>query len=222
MTPLAPRRRLLVPALLAGALSATVLLGACSGTSSGSSASGGSSRPSSAASAATSGTPAPDVTGSTGADGSGGDGSGGGSGSGGSGSGGSSVGNRNACKVLTRQDASSILGQAVDAGKDGSSLGIPYPSCTYTATGGDFQTVGLTIFDATATADLLNQYKQQFSDLTALPGVGDAALTEGDGRLVVATKGAVGCVMLRAGDVSGSAATSTQLMANVCKKVFAG
>jgi hypothetical protein len=220
MTPLAPRPRLLVPALLAGALSATVLLSACGGTSSSPSASGGSSRPTSASSA-TSGTPAPDATGGGG---SGDDGSGGagGSGSGGSGSGGSGVGNRNACKVLTRQDASSILGQAVDAGKDGSSLGIPYPSCTYTATGGGLQTVGLTIFDATATANLINQYKQQFSDLVPLPGVGDAALSEGDGRLVVATKGAVGCVVLRAGDVSGSAATSTQLMANICKKVFAG
>jgi hypothetical protein len=215
MTPLALRPRLLVPALLAGALWAIALLSACGGASSGPSASGGSSRPSSAASAATSGTPAPDATGSGSDD----NGSGG---AGGSGSGGSGVGNRNACKVLTRQDASSILGQAVDAGKDGSSLGIPYPSCTYTATGGGFQTVGLTIFDATATANLINQYKQQFSDLTPLPGVGDAALSEGDGRLVVATKGAVGCVVLRAGDVSGSAATSTQLMANICKKVFAG
>ncbi len=210
MTPLARRRRLPVPALLAGALSVSALLAACSGTSSSPSASGGSSRPRAAASAATSGTPAPAATGS------GGGGSGGGSGSGGSG-----VGNRNACQVLTKQDASSILGQAVDAGKDGSSLGIPYPSCTYTATGG-LQTVGLTIFDAAAAANLLDQYKQQYSDLAALPGVGDAALSEGDGRLVVATKGAVGCVVLRAGDVSGSAATSTQLMANVCKKVFAG
>jgi hypothetical protein len=214
MTPLALRSRLLVPALLAGALAATVLLGACSGSPSSPSASGGSSRPSSAASApsaATSGTPAPDATGSAGT----------GGGSGGSGGGGSGVGNRDACKTLTSQDASSILGQPVGAGKDGSALGIPYPSCTYTGTSG-FQTVGLTIFDAAATANLVNQYKQQFSDLVTLPGIGDAALSEGDGRLVVATKGAAGCVMLRAGDVNGSAAASTQLLANICEKVFAG
>jgi hypothetical protein len=204
-----------MPALVAGVLSATVLLGACSGTSSSPSASGGSSRPSSTASApsasTSSGTPAPDATGSAGT----------GGGSGGSGGGGSGVGNRDACKTLTSQDASSILGQPVGAGKDGSSLGIPYPSCTYTGTSG-FQTVGLTIFDAAATANLINQYKQQFSDLVTLAGVGDAALSEGDGRLVVATKGAVGCVVLRAGDVTGSAAASTQLLANICKKVFAG
>ena len=216
MTPLALRSRLLVPALLAGALSATVLLTACGGSSGSPSASGGSSRPSSAASAGTSGTPAPDATGSTG---SGGTGSGG---TGSGGGGGSGVGNRDACKVLTSQDATKILGQSAGTGKDGSALGIPYPSCTYTATSGAFQTVGLTIFDATATANLINQYKQQFSDLVSLPGVGDAALSEGDGRLVVATKGGVGCVMLRAGDVNGSAATSTQLLADVCKKVFAG
>ena len=214
MTPLALGRRLLVPALFAGALSATVLLGACGGSSSGPSASGGSARPSSATSAGTSGTPAPAATG---ADATGSAGPGGGSGGGGTG-----IGNRNACKTLTSQDASKILGQPAGTGKDGSELGIPYPSCTYTATSGSFQTVGLTIFDATATANLINQYKQQFSDLVALPGVGDAALSEGDGRLVVATKGGVGCVMLRAGDVNGPAATSTQLLADICKKVFAG
>jgi hypothetical protein len=209
MRPLALRLALLAPALVA-----TTLLGACSsGKSSGTAASGASGSPTAGASAGASsgasgagtatGSATPDATG-TGATGGGG------------------VGKRDACKVLTGQDAAAILGQPVGAAKDGSALGIPYPSCTYTTTGGNFQTVGLTIFDAAATANLINQYKQQFPDMATLPGVGDAAVSEGDGRLVVATKGGVGCVMLRAGDVTGSVSGSTQLMAGVCKKVFAG
>jgi hypothetical protein len=202
MRPLTLRLTLLAPALLAAAL-----LGACaSGKASGPTASGASGSPTSGAAAASSATPA--ATGSTGT----------GTGGGSTGTGG--LGKRDACAVLTSQDAQSILGQPVGPGKDGSALGIPYPSCTYTATGGAFQTVGLTIFDATATANLINQYKQQFPDMTSLPGLGDAALSEGDGRLVVATKGGVGCVMLRAGDVTGPAGASTQLMAGICRKVF--
>jgi hypothetical protein len=202
MRPLALRLTLLAPALLAAAV-----LGACSsGKSSGPHASGSPSAGASAGASAT-GSAAPDAAGTSGTGGGGGTGTGG-------------LGKRDACKVLSSQDAQSILGQPVGPGKDGSSLGIPYPSCTYTASGGAFQTVGLTIFDATATANLINQYKQQFPDMSPLAGVGDAALSEGDGRLVVATKGGVGCVMLRAGDMTGSASASTQLMAGICRKVF--
>jgi hypothetical protein len=126
-----------------------------------------------------------------------------------------------ACKVLTAQDATAILGQPVGTGRDGGSLGIPYPSCTYTATGGDLATVGLTIFDATASANLIDEYRSQYPGLSALSGVGDAAVAGSDGRLVVATKGTRGCVVLRAGDVTGPVEAATQLLAGVCRKALA-
>jgi hypothetical protein len=208
MRPLTSRSlTLLVPALVAAAL-----LGACgNGTSSGVNAAGGAGIATGTATA-----PVPDASGTGGTVATGGTGNGA---TGGTGSG--SLAKVDACKLLTSQDASAILGNPVGDGKTGSSLGIPYPSCTYTATANSFQTVGLTVFDAAATANLINEYKTQFQGLTALTGVGDAALSEADGRLVVATKGGVGCVMLRAGDVTTSASASTQLMSGICQKVFA-
>jgi hypothetical protein len=198
-------------ALLAPAVVAAALLAACgNGASSGPNASGGS-----AAATGTATAPVPVGSGATGGTGNGATGNpGGGTGSG-------SLAKVDACKLLTGQDASAILGGPVGDGKTGSSLGIPYPSCTYTSTGSGFQTVGLTVFDAAATANLINEYKSQFQGLTVLNGLGDAALSEADGRLVVATKGGVGCVMLRAGDVTTSASASTQLMSGICQKVFA-
>ncbi len=212
MRPLTSRSLAVRLALLAPAVVAATLLGACGkGTSSGPNASGGS-----AAATGTATVPVPDgssATPGTGASA----GAGGGNGATGSGS----LAKVDACKLLTSQDASAILGNPVGEGKTGNSLGIPYPSCTYSATANTFQTVGLTVFDAAATANLINQYKTQFPGLTALSGIGDAALSEADGRLVVATKGGVGCVMLRAGDVTTSANASTQLMSGICQKVFA-
>jgi hypothetical protein len=198
--PLIVRLALLAPAVLAAAL-----LGACgNGTSSGPTASGGSGAPT-----GTAPSPVPDGGGATGAAGAGG------------GTGPGAIAKVDACKLLTGQDAAAILGGPVGEAKSGNSLGIPYPSCTYSATGNATATVGLTVFDAAATANLINEYKTQFAGLTALSGLGDAALSETDGRLVVATKGGTGCVMLRSGDVTISATASTQLMSSICQKVFA-
>jgi hypothetical protein len=195
--------------LLAPAVLAAALLGACgNSTSSGLTASGGSGTPTGTATSAP-----PDAGSTTGASGAAG------TGTGDAGSG--ALANVDACKFLTSQDAAAILGGPVGGAKTGNSLGIPYPSCTYSATGDATATVGLTIFDAAATANLINEYKTQFSGLTALSGLGDTALSEADGRLVVATKGGTGCVMLRSGDVTGSATASTRLMSGICQKVFA-
>jgi hypothetical protein len=202
MRPLTLRLAVLAPTILAAAL-----LAACgNGTSSGSTASSGSGTPT--------GTATSSVPGAEGT-------STGGAGNGGGATGSGALANVDACKLLTSQDAAAILGSAVGEAKTGNSLGIPYPSCTYSSTGNTFQTVGLTVFDAAATANLINEYKTQYSGLIALSGLGDAALSEADGRLVVATKGGTGCVMLRAGDVTGSASASTQLMTGICQKVFA-
>jgi hypothetical protein len=198
-------------ALLASAVLAVALRGGCvKGTSSGPTASGASGTPADTATSAE-----PDAGGASVASSAAGTGTG----TGGTGSG--ALAKVDACKLLTSQDAASILGGPVGAAKTGNSLGIPYPSCTYSATADATATVGLTVFDAAAAANLINEYKTQYSGPTALGGLGDAALSEADGRLVVATKGATGCVMLRSGDVTGSASASTQLMSGICQKVFA-
>jgi hypothetical protein len=127
-----------------------------------------------------------------------------------------------ACATLTQQEAASILNLPVDGGKDGSRLGIPYPSCTYSATSGTFATVGLTIFDGAAAKGLIDLYKSQYKDLSELSGLGDRALAGADGRLVVAVKGGTGCVMLRTGDAPSAADASTRAMKAICQKVFAG
>jgi hypothetical protein len=194
MRPLTLRLAVLGPAVLAAAL-----LGACgNGASSGSTTSSGSGTPTGIAASSLPG-----------------------AGTGGGATGSGALAKVDACKLLTSQDATAILGSPVGEAKTGNSLGIPYPSCTYSSTGNTFQTVGLTVFDAAATANLISEYKTQYAGLTALSGLGDAALSEADGRLVVATKGGTGCVMLRAGDVTGSASASTQLMTGICQKVFA-
>ncbi len=149
---------------------------------------------------------------------------GGSSSTGGTSGGGSAPGDFKACELLTKSAATAILGVPTDDGKDEKAFGIPYPSCTYTvaSTTSTFATVGLTIFNTPTSADgLVASYKSQYTGLTPLSGVGDTALQESDGRLVVAVKGHVGCVMLRAGDVTGSADASTKAMSAICTAVFA-
>jgi hypothetical protein len=148
----------------------------------------------------------------------------GGTSSTGGGNGGGAPGDYKACDLLTKSAATAILGVPTDDGKDEKAFGIPYPSCTYTvaSTTSSFASVGLTIFNTPTSADgLVASYKSQYTGLTPLPGLGDTALQESDGRLVVAVKNHVGCAILRAGDVTGSADASTKALSAVCAAVFA-
>jgi hypothetical protein len=133
---------------------------------------------------------------------------------------GSSQSHSQACALLTQQDAAAILGQPVDGGKDEEALHLPYPSCTYGSTGNAISTVSLTIFTGQSSASLLTKYRSQYSGMVDLPGLGDQAISEPDGRLVVGVKGDVGCVVIRVGQVKDPAASTKQLAA-VCTKVFA-
>jgi hypothetical protein len=141
-----------------------------------------------------------------------------------SGGNGGAPGDYKACDLLTKSAATAILGGPTDDGKDETAFGTPYPACVYTvaSTTSSFASVGLTIFNTPTSADgLVASYKSQYTGLTPLPGLGDTALQESDGRLVVAVKNHVGCAILRAGDVIGSADASTKALSAVCAAVFA-
>ena len=125
-----------------------------------------------------------------------------------------------ACGILTAQDAQSILGVPVGDPTDETKTGVPYPQCNYVASGTDFATVGLTIFTGATVPGLIALWKPQYPGMATLGGLGDQAIADPTGAVVVATKGSLGCVMLRAGTISGSPAASTKALAAICTKVF--
>lgn len=126
-----------------------------------------------------------------------------------------------ACKILTAQDAQAIIGGPVGAPTDETKTGVPYPQCNYVASGTDFATVGLTIFTGAPVPGLIALWKPQYPGMAALSGVGDQAIADPTGAVVVAVKGSTGCVMLRAGTITGSPAASTKALGAICAKVFA-
>lgn len=126
-----------------------------------------------------------------------------------------------ACGFLTAQDAQTILGGPVGDPTDETKTGVPYPQCNYVISGAGFATVGLTIFTGAAVPGLIALWKPQYPGMTSLSGVGDQALADPTGAVVVAVKGSTGCVLLRAGTISGSPSASTKALAAICTKVFA-
>lgn len=122
-----------------------------------------------------------------------------------------------ACSVLTKKDAATILGvQSASLTPTQTS-----ETCSYAADSGDFQTVGLSLFGPPASTTLISVYRSQYDDLAPYSGLGDSALSGTDGRLVVAVKGTVGCVALRAGDPPADTVGSTQKLAALCTDLFA-
>lgn len=131
-----------------------------------------------------------------------------------------SNGQPNVCPAIGLDSAKAILGGNIGSPKI--TPDDPYPNCLYASDASIASSVSITVFQGkTASDGLFAQGQQQYNATVSVPGVGDKAFADAEGRVILARKGDNSCVVVVAGEnFPGSATARTQQLGGICSRGF--